>query len=144
LPLTLPLALPLTDPVVPEAALERSFEVSVELLELLVAGPLSRCGAVMLRSVELELDEAGGLLAPEDEEAEPWFSGGLTVVEDDELDAGGWFAGGTTVVDDEDDAPGRADDPVLLLRLSPHALSAAATAVTTTSFAKVRKVLSIY
>jgi hypothetical protein len=99
--------------------------------ELLELEPL---GGLTLMSVLLDEDEGRSVLAPADELP------GLTLDEDDEPGD----AGVVVVVEDEEDAPGRAEEPVVLFLLSPQALKAVATAATIASFAKFRKVLSIY
>jgi hypothetical protein len=141
-----PLELPLEEPLWPEPADGEALgplEFVTELEELrsvpeFVLDVLRSVVVVELGVSALELldDEGRSVLEPADE-----LPGVTVVVEDDELDRS---AGGVTVVEDDEEAPGRALEPVVLFLLSPQALSAAATAVTRASFAKVRKVLSIY
>jgi hypothetical protein len=135
------------EPLVPAPALPDGLVLEEELRSVLVLAELRSVvelledepplGGFTLISVELDEDD-GGLLAPAEEL--PGLDG-LVVEEDDELDRS---AGGVTVVEDDDDDPGRAEEPLVLFLLSPQALRAAATAVTTASLAKIRKVLSIY
>jgi hypothetical protein len=138
-----PLELPLEEPLWPEPADGEALgplEFVTELEELrsvpeFVLDVLRSVVVVELGVSALELldDEGRSVLEPADE-----LPGVTVVVEDDELDRS---AGGVTVVVDDEEAPGRAFEPVVLFLLSPQALSAAATAVTRASFAKV---LSIY
>jgi hypothetical protein len=135
---TLPLVLPLTEPLVEPVPAEPGRSM-LELLELdaprSLSGvladelELSRPGVLTLMSALVLLEERSAF-APDDA-----FASGAVVDEDDELAAGG-FAGGVTVVED-DDVLGRVPAPVLAFRLSPHALSAVATAATMISFANV-------
>jgi hypothetical protein len=142
-PLVLPLAEPLVPapalgagPLVVDCALEELRSASALLDALRSAPELAlELGGLTLISVLLDEDDGRSVFAPADE-----LPGVVVVVEDDELDRS---AGGVTVVVDEDEVPGRAEEPVVALRLSPQALNAAATAATIASFAKFRKVLSI-